>query len=230
MDKYKRNYAKWDDFTNKYPELARIMNLHNIQEFTFIGNSRIYFTKNGVAWNIDLPGLLSKADLQKYFTLLTKHTMKKYKLIKQLEFASLSTSNKEIVDILAKLTNNKFIFEMDSENRTTIYIDGVPVNASNYELNTWFTTTEIGKYVVPVIDGDILQKCQVSSSFECLFDNSVQVKTQVNLALLNWLLKKAGYTSVLSAQRAFNTERQTEISTIEKQINDLQAKLSKLRS
>lgn len=147
-----------------------------------------------------------------------------------MEFASLSTSNKAIVDILAKLTNNKFIFEMDSENRTTIYIDGVPVNASNYGLNTWFTTTEFGKYVVPVIDGDILQKCQVSSSFGYLFDNSVQVKTQVNLALLNWLLKKAGYTSVLSAQRAFNTERQTEILTIEKQINDLQAKLSKLRS
>lgn len=226
MEKYKRNYAKWDDFTNKYPALARIMNLHNIQKFTF-ENSRIYFTKNGVARNIDLPGLLSKADLQKYFTLLTKHTIKKYKLIKHIEFASLSTSNKAIVDILAKLTNNKFIFEMDSENRTTIYIDGVPVNASNYELNTWFTTTEIGKYVVPVIDGDILQKCQVSDG---LVDNSVQVKTQVNLALLKWLLKKAGYTSVLSAQRAFNTERQTEISTIEKQINDLQAKLSKLRS
>lgn len=224
MEKYKRNYAKWDDFTNKYPALARIMNLHNIQEFTFIGNSRIYFTKNGAAWNLDLPGLLSKADLQKYFTLLTKHTIKKYTLIKQLEFASLSTSNKAIVDILAKLTNNKFIFEMDSENRTTIYIGDVPVNASNYRLNNWFTPTEIGKYVVPV---DILQKCQVSASFD---DNSVQVKTQVNLALLNWLLNKAGYTSVLSAQRAFNTERQTEISTIEKQINDLQAKLSKLRS
>ena len=116
MEKYKRNYAKWDDFTNKYPDLARIMNLHNIQEFTFIGNSRIYFTKNGVAWNTDLPGLLSKADLQKYFT---KHTIKKYTLIKQLEFASLSTDNKAIIDILAKLTNNKFIFEMDSENRTT---------------------------------------------------------------------------------------------------------------
>lgn len=227
MEKYKRNYAKWDDFTNKYPALARIMNLHNIQEFTSIGNSRIYFTKNGVAWNLDLPGLLSKADLQKYFTLLTKHTIKKYTLIKQLEFASLSTSNKAIVDILAKLTNNKFIFEMDSENRTTIYIGDVPVNASNYRLNNWFTPTEIGKYVVPVVDGDVLQKCQVSASFD---DNSVQVKTQVNLALLNWLLKKAGYTSVLSAQRAFNTERQTEISTIEKQINDLQAKLSKLRS
>ena len=227
MDKYKRNYAKWDDFTNKYPELARIMNLHNIQEFTFIGNSRIYFTKHGVTFDLDLPGLLSKADLQKYFTLLTKHTMKKYKLINHIEFASLSTANKAIVDMLAKLTNNKFIFEMDSENRTTIYIDDVPVNSSNYRLTTWFTTTEIGKYVVPVVDVDILQKCQVSASFE---DNSVQVKTQVNLALLNWLLKKAGYTSVLSAQRAFNTERQTEISTIEKQIKDLQAKLSKLRS
>lgn len=226
MEKYKRNYAKWDDFTNKYPELARIMNLHNIQEFTF-GNSRIHFTKNGVIWDLDLPGLLSKVDLQKYFTLITKHTMKKYKLIKHIEFASLSTSNKAIVNILAKLTNNKFIFEMDSENRTTIYIDGVLVNASNYGLNTWFTTTEIGKYMVPVVDVDILQKCQVSDS---LVDNSVQVKTQVNLALLNWLLNKAGYTSVLSAQRAFNTERQTEISTIEKQINDLQAKLSKLRS
>lgn len=223
MEKYKRNYAKWDDFTNKYPELARIMNLHNIQEFTFIGNSRIYFTKNGAAWNLDLPGLLSKADLQKYFTLLTKHTIKKYKLIKHIEFASLSTSNKAIVNILATLTNNKFIFEMDSENRTTIYIGDVPVNASNYRLNNWFTPTEIGKYVVPVVDGDVLQKCQVSDS---LVDNSVQV----NLALLNWLLNKAGYTSVLSAQRAFNTERQTEISTIEKQINDLQAKLSKLRS
>lgn len=227
MEKYKRNYAKWDDFTNKYPALARIMNLHNIQEFTFIGNSRIYFTKNGVAWNLDIPGLLSKADLQKYFTLLTKHTIKKYTLIKQLEFASLSTSNKAIVDILAKLTNNKFIFEMDSENRTTIYIGDVPVNASNYRLNNWFTPTEIGKYVVPVVDVDILQKCQVSDG---LVDNSVQVKTQVNLALLNWLLNKAGYTSIISAQRAFNTERQTEISTIEKQINDLQAKLSKLRS
>jgi hypothetical protein len=227
MEKYKRNYAKWDDFTNKYPALARIMNLHNIQEFTFIGNSRIYFTKNGAAWNLDLPGLLSKADLQKYFTLLTKHTIKKYTLIKHIEFASLSTSNKAIVNILAKLTNNKFIFEMDSENRTTIYIGDVPVNASNYRLNNWFTPTEIGKYVVPVVDGDVLQKCQVSDG---LVDNSVQVKTQVNLALLNWLLNKAGYTSVLSAQRSFNTERQTEISTIEKQINDLQAKLSKLRS
>ena len=226
MDKYKRNYAKWDDFTNKYPDLARIMNLHNIQEFTF-GNSRIHFTNNGVTGYLDLPGLLSKADLQKYFT---KRTMKKYTLIKQLEFASLSSANKEIVDILAKLTNNKFIFEMDSENRTTIYIDGVPVNSNNYRLNPWFTTTEIGKYVVPVVEGDILQKCQVSASFEGLFDNSVQVKTQVNISLLNWLLKKAGYTSVLSAQRAFNTERQTEISTIEKQIKDLQAKLSKLRS
>ncbi len=219
MEKYKRNYAKWDDFTNKYPALARIMNLHNIQEFAFIGNSRIRFIKDGVVTDLDLPGLLSKVDLQKYFT-LTKHTMKKYKLIKHIEFASLSTSNKEIVDILAKLTNNKFIFEMDSENRTTICIDGVPVNASNYRLNTWFTTTEIGKYVVHV---DILPECQVSDG---LVDNSVQV----NLALLDWLLKKAGYTSVLSAQRAFNTERQTEISTIEKQIIDLQAKLSKLRS
>ncbi len=222
MEKYKRNYAKWDDFTNKYPALARIMNLHNIQEFAFIGNSRIRFIKDGVVTDLDLPGLLSKVDLQKYFT-LTKHTMKKYKLIKHIEFASLSTANKEIVNILAKLTNNKFIFEMDSENRTTICIDGVPVNASNYRLNTWFATTEIGKYVIPVIDGDILQKYS-------LLDNSAQVKTQVNLALLKWLLKKAGYTSVLSAQRAFNTERQTEISTIEKQIIDLQAKLSKLRS
>lgn len=235
MIKYKRNYAKWKEFKQRFPSIARALDYNNVQEFSVVNEGvhvlKIQYNKDGTTTTLEFrKGRLDPLiDFNHFFTAQRKQqTMyKTVRLMYEKEFAKQSHSNNVIVERLRELTSGTMIFGFNEMHPDKISVNGVVYDSNDIGCIIWFTSKETSKYLASFVAK--LPESSISS-LQTYFNNQ-QIELE-NKALLNWLVTYSGFSNIEEANRAFTAatkeRNKRKIEALKQQVEKLKAEISEL--